>query len=75
MRTENDSRDFENKNLPAKIRRNKAEKPCFFFKISQKILKQKKSSNKISSSKDIGPRNKSNKAAKYCWFSRLKRSR
>ena len=48
MRTENDSRDFENKNLPAKIRRNKAEKPHFLKKIFQMFLKQKKPSNKIS---------------------------
>ena len=75
LRKEIDLTDFKNEKLTTKIKRNKPEKPCFFLKISQKILKQKKSSNKISSSKDIGPRNKSNKAAKYCWFSRLKRSR
>ena len=49
-----DSTDFKNDNLTAKIRRNKAQK-------LQKILKQKKPSNKISTSKTIGQRNKSNK--------------
>ena len=52
--TEIDSTYFKNDNLTAKIRRNKAQK-------LQKILKQKKPSNKISTSKTIGQRNKSNK--------------
>ena len=60
-RTEIDLTNFKNDNLTAKIRRNKAEKPYFFKKRHQNILKQKKPSNKISTSKAIGQRNKSNK--------------
>ena len=56
-----DSTDFKNDNLTAKIRRNKAQK-------LQKILKQKKPSNKISTSKTIGPRNKSNKQLKNACY-------
>ena len=49
LRTEFDSTDFENENLPAKIRRKKAEKPYLFKKnILKKMLKQTKPSNKIS---------------------------
>ena len=48
LRTEIDSRDFKIENLIAKITRNKAEKPCFFKKIFQNILKQTKPSKKIS---------------------------
>ena len=48
LRTEIDSIDFKIENLTAKIRTNKAEKPYFFKKIFQKILKQTKPPNKIS---------------------------
>ena len=48
VRTEIDSTDFKNENLISKRRRNEAEKQYFFQKISEKILKQKKPSNKIS---------------------------
>ena len=50
-----------------------AEKPYFLKKIFQKILKQTKPSNEISTSKNIGQRNKSNKTAKNHWLSRYKR--
>ena len=53
-RTEIDSNDFKNE---------KAEKPYILKKIFQKILKQTKPLNKISTSKNIGQRNKSNKIA------------
>ena len=48
LRKEIDSTDPKNDNLTTKIRRNKAEKSCFFKKIFQNILKQTKPSNKIS---------------------------
>ena len=48
LRTEIDWIDFKNENLTTEIRRNKAEKPYFLKKIFQKILKQTKPSNKIS---------------------------
>ena len=73
--TEIDSRNFKNKNLTTKRRGNKARKKYFFKKIFQNILKQTKPSNKVSRSKDIGQRNKTNKIAKNCWVSRYKRSR
>ena len=66
VRTEIDSTDFKNENLTAKKRRNETEKQYFFKKISEKILKKRKPSNKISTSKKIGRRNKSNKIAKNC---------
>ena len=66
LRTEIDSTNFKNKNLTSKRRRNKVEKQYFFKKISEKILKQRKPSNKISTSKKIRRRNKSNKIAKNC---------
>ena len=75
LRTEIDSTDFENEKLTTKIRRNKAEKPYFFKKIFEKILKQTKPSNKIGTSKNIRQRNKSSKTAKNCWLSGYKRSR
>ena len=43
-----DSTDLKSENLTTKIRRNTAEKSCFFKKIFQNILKQTKPSNKIS---------------------------
>ena len=75
LRTEIDSRDFKNENLTPQIRRNKAGRQYFLKKIFQKILKHTKPSNKISTSKNIGHRNKSNKIAKNCLLSRYKRSR
>ena len=50
LRTQIDSTDLENEILTTKIWRNKAEKTIFFNKkkIFQKILKQTKPSNKIS---------------------------
>ena len=48
LRKEIDSTDLKNENLTTKIRRNKADKPCFFKKIFQNILKQTKPSNKRS---------------------------
>ena len=75
VRTQIDSTDFKNENLTAKKKKNETEKQCFFKKISEKILKQRKLSNKISTSKKIGRRNKSNKIAKNCCLSRYKRSR
>ena len=59
LRAEIDSIDFKNEKLTTKIRKKQEEKPYFFKKIFQKILKQTKSSNKISTSKNIGQRNKS----------------
>ena len=73
LRTEIDSTNFKNENLNTKIRRNRAAKRCFFKKIFQKILKQTKPSNKISTQKNIELTNKSNKIAKNCWLSRYKR--
>ena len=75
LRTEIDSTDFKNENLTTKVRRNKVEKLYFLKKIFQKIFKQTKPSNKISTSKNIGRRNKSNKIAKNCCLSRYKSSR
>ena len=48
LSTEIDSTDFRNKNLTAKIGRNKEEKPYLFKKIFQKIFKQTKSLDKES---------------------------
>ena len=48
LRKEIDSTDPKNENLTTNIRRKKADKPCFFFKIFQNILKQTKNSNKTS---------------------------
>ena len=48
FRTQIESTDLKTVNLTTKIRRNKAEKRYFFRKIFQKILKQTKPSNKIS---------------------------
>ena len=48
LRTVIDSKDFKNKHLTIKIRRNKPEKPYFLKKIFQTILKQMKPSNKVS---------------------------
>ena len=39
LRTEIDSIDFKNENLTTKIRKKQEEKPYFFKKIFQKILK------------------------------------
>ena len=50
LRIEHDSTHFKKENLNAKIRRNKAEKLYFLKKIFEKILKQTKPSNKISTS-------------------------
>ena len=72
LNTEIDSTDFKNENLTSKIRRNKAKKTCFLKKIFQKILKQTKPANNITTYKNIGPRNKSNKIAENCWLSRSK---
>ena len=66
VRTEIDSTDLKNENLTAKRRRNETQKQYVFKKISEKILKQRKPSNKISTSKKIRRRNKSNKIAKNC---------
>ena len=71
----NSVNSIKNENLTAKIRRNKAEKPYLFKTIFQKILKQTKPSNKISTSHNIGQRNKANQIAKNCWLTRYKRSR
>ena len=70
-----DSRHFKNENLTTTIRRNKARKPYFLKEIFQKILKETKPSNKISTSKNIWQRNQSNKITKNCCLSRYKRSR
>ena len=70
LRTEIDSSNVKNENLTAKRGRNKAEKQYLLKKIFEKILKQRKPSNKISTSKKIGRRNKSNKIAKNCCLSR-----
>ena len=75
LRPEIDSTYFKNENLTAKIRTNKAEKPWFLKKIFQKILKQTKPSNKISTSKNFPQRNQLNKIAKNCWLYRYKRPR
>ena len=75
LRTEIDSATFKNEHLTTKIRRSKVEKLYFLKNIFQNILKQTKPSNKVSRSKDIGQRNKTNKIAKNCWVSRYKRSR
>ena len=75
LRTEIDSTDFKNKNVTGKITRKKTEKPYFFTKIFQKILKQRKPSNKINTSKNIRKRNNSNKIAQNFSLSRYKRSR
>ena len=75
VRTEIESTDFENENLTAKRRRNETQKQYFFKKILEKIVKLRKPSNKISTSKRIRRRNKSNKIAKNCCLSRYKRSR
>ena len=75
LRIQHDSTHFKKENLNAKIRRNKAEKSYFLKNIFEKILKQTKPSNKISTSKTIQQRNKSIKIAKNCWLSRYKRSR
>ena len=75
LRTEIDSTHFKNENLSTEIKRNKAEKPYFLKKIFQKIMKQTKRSNKTSTTKNIGQRNKSNKIAKNFLLSRYKRSR
>ena len=48
LRTEIDSIDFKNENLTTTIRRNKAKKRYFLKKLFQKILKQTKPLNKIS---------------------------
>ena len=48
LSTEIDSTDFRNKNLTAKIGRNKEEKPYLFKKNFQKIFKQTKSLDKES---------------------------
>ena len=72
LRTEIDSTDFKNENLTAKIRRNKAKKPYFFEKTFQKILKQKKPSNKIYTSKTIRQTNKSNKQLKAACYLDIK---
>ena len=75
LSTKIDSTDIRNENSTKKMKSNKAEKPHFFRKIFQKILKQTKSSNQNQYLKNIGQRNKSNKIAKNCWLSRYKRSR
>ena len=75
LTTEIHSTVFKNENLTTKRRKNKAEKQCFFKTIFQMILKQTKPSNKISTSNNIGQRNKSNKIAKNCWLCRYKKSR
>ena len=75
LRIEIYSAGFKNQNLTEKKRRTKAEKLYFFKKTLQKILKQTKPSYKISTSKNIGRRNKSNKIAKNYWLSRYKRLR
>ena len=67
-----DLKDFENEKLTAKIRRNKAEKPYFFQKMFQKVLKKRKPWNKIITLKNVGQRNRSNKIAENCWLSRYK---
>ena len=72
LRTEIDSTDFKNENLTAKIRRNKAKKPYFCEKTFQKILKQKKPSNKIYTSKTIRQTNKSNKQLKAACYLDIK---
>ena len=66
VRTEIDLKDFKNENLTAKRRRNETQEQYFFKKISEKILKQRKPSHKISTSKKIRRRYKSNKIAKNC---------
>ena len=48
LRTEIDSTNFKNEKFTAKITRKEIEKPCFFKKIFQKILKLTKPLNKIS---------------------------
>ena len=48
LSAEIDSTDFRNKNLTAKIGRNKEEKPYLFKKNFQKIFKQTKSLDKES---------------------------
>ena len=48
LSTEIDSTDFRNKNLTAKIGRNKEEKPYLFKKNFQKIFKQTKFLDKES---------------------------
>ena len=48
LRTEIDSRDLKNENLPKKIRKNKEQKKFFFKKFFKKIFKSTKPSNKIS---------------------------
>ena len=53
LRTEIDWKDFKNENLTTKRKGNKAEKPYFFKKIFQNILKQTKAWNKISTSKPL----------------------
>ena len=73
--TEIDSTNLKNENLTTSIRRSKAENPYFFKKKYQKSLKQTERSNKISTSINIGQRNKSKKIAKNCWLPRYKISR
>ena len=74
-RTQIDSTDFENEKLTTKKRRNKGEKPQFLKNVFQNILKQTRPSNKISISKNIGQKNKSNKIAEKYLLSRYKISR
>ena len=74
LTTEIHSTVLKNENLTTKRRKNKAEKQCFFKTIFQMIFKQTKPSNKISTSKTIGKKNKPNKIAKNYWLCRYKRS-
>ena len=75
LRREIDSTDFKNEKLTTKIRRNKGGRPYFLKNIFENILKQTRPSNKISISKNIGQKNKSNKIAKNGFLSRYKISR
>ena len=75
LRREIDSTDFKNEKLTIKIRRNKGGRRYFLKNIFENILKQTRPSNKISISKNIGQKNKSNKIAKNGFLSRYKISR
>ena len=75
LRREIDSTDFKNEKLTTKIRRNKGGRRYFLKNIFENILKQTRPSNKISISKNIGQKNKSNKIAKNGFLSRYKISR
>ena len=73
LRTEIDSTDFENENLTAKIRKNKAEQLYFFKKNIPKNPETDETTKWNKYLKKFWTRNKSSKIAKMCSFTRYKR--